>query len=265
MTQPPSGPDYPAYVRGQIQSLTEALTKVMFGDFTTVARTQEPDEAFGYLCAMINVAINAARNTQDGLRRANEELRAEVVERQRAEAAIRESQELLQAIADNAAAVIYVKDLQGRYLMVNRRYSELFHISNEAIVGKTDHDLFSSEAADAFRAMDQRVAAAGQALIEEEAVPQDDGTHTYVSVKCPLRDSRGQLYGVFGISTDITDRKRAEQALRDNEEQTRSVIDAAMDAVITMNADGVITGWNPQAEGNAEQAATLRADSASSA
>ena len=248
MTQPSSGSDYRAYVRGQIESLTEALTKVMFGDFTAIARTQEPDEAFGYLCAMINVAINSARNAQDELRRANEQLQAEVVERQRAEAVVRESQELLQAITDNAAAVIYVKDVEGRYLMVNRRYSQLFHISNEAIVGKTDHDLFHKEAADAFRAMDQRVAAAAQALIEEEVVPQDDGPHTYISVKCPLRDSHGQLYGVFGISTDITDRKRAEQALRDNEEQTRSIIDTAMDAVITMNTDGVITGWNPQAE-----------------
>jgi PAS domain S-box-containing protein len=248
MTEPSSSSEYRAYVRGQIQSLTETLTKVMFGDFTAVARTPEPDEAFGYLCAMVNVAINAARNAQDELRRANEQLQAEVIERQRAEIAVRESQELLQAITDNTAAVIYVKDLQGRYLMVNQRYSELFHISHEDVVGKTDHDLFAKDMADAFRAMDQRVAAAGQALIEEEVAPHDDGPHTYVSVKCPLRDRHGQICGVFGISTDITDRKRTEEALRDSEEQTRSIIDAALDAVVTMNTEGVITGWNRQAE-----------------
>lgn len=75
MTRPNSDPHYGAYVRGQIQSLTEALTKVMFGDFTAIARTKEPDDDFGYLCVMINVAINAARNANDELRRANEELR----------------------------------------------------------------------------------------------------------------------------------------------------------------------------------------------
>ena len=66
--------DYRAYVRGQISSLMETLTRVMFGDFTAVARTHEADDDFGNLCAMINVAINAARNAQDDLRRANDNL-----------------------------------------------------------------------------------------------------------------------------------------------------------------------------------------------
>lgn len=223
MTAPSSSSDYPAYVRGQIQSLTEALTRVMFGDFTAVARTHEPDEDFGYLCVMVNVAINAARNAQEELRRsneqltqANERLQQTVAEQKRAEEATRDSQRLLQAIVDNSLAVVYVKDLQGRYLLVNRRFSELFHLTSEAVIGKTDYDIdmFSKEAADAFRAMDQRVAAAGHALTEEETVPQDDGTHTYLSVKFPLHDAAGRPYAVSGISTDITERKHAEQKLQ---------------------------------------------------
>jgi PAS domain S-box-containing protein len=138
----------------------------------------------------------------------------DVTEQKRVEDELRDSQQLLQAIIDNSAAVIYVKDLQGRYLLVNRRYSELFHISNEAIVGKSDHDLFGKDAADAFRQMDLRVAAADAPLIEEELVPHDDGPQTYVSVKCPLRDHQGRVCGVFGISTDITDRKLAHVRLQ---------------------------------------------------
>ena len=134
----------------------------------------------------------------------------DITERKRSEHDLRESQQLLQAIIDNSPAVIYVKDLRGKYLLVNRRFSELFHLSQVDVVGKTDHDFFSKEAADAFRAMDQRVEAAGVALTEEEIAPHDDGPHTYVSVKCPLPDKTGQPYAVFGISTDITDRKRAE-------------------------------------------------------
>lgn len=221
MTEPSADPDYANYVRGQIQSLTEALTKVMFGDFTAVARTQEPDEDFGYLCVMVNVAINAARNAHDELRRSNEQLtqanrhlQATLAEQRRAEEATRDSQRLLQAIIDNSAAIIYVKDLHGRYVLVNRRYCELFHLDPAAVLGKSDHDIFSKEVADAFCAMDRRVAVAGHALTEEESAPQDDGPHTYVSVKFPLLDATGQTYAVSGISTDITERKQAEQKLR---------------------------------------------------
>jgi PAS domain S-box-containing protein len=148
------------------------------------------------------------------LARSTEQLRAEVIERRRAEAAIRESQELLQAIIDNTAAVIYVKDLQGRYMMVNRRYRELFHLADADVIGKSDDELHSAETAAAVRAVDLRVAAAQLPVVTEETVPLDDGPHTYLSVKCPLRDAEGHVQGVFGISTDISDRKHAELRLQ---------------------------------------------------
>jgi PAS domain S-box-containing protein len=165
-----------------------------------------------------------------------------------AERALRQSQRLLQAISDNASAVIYAKDLEGRYLFVNRRFCELFHVSTDGIAGKTDYDLFSTRDADAFREMDRRVATGGVALTEEEPVLLDDGLHTYLSVKCPLWDDTGTPYAMFGISTDITDRKRAEEALRVNEERTRLIIETALDAVVTMDLAGTISGWSPQAE-----------------
>jgi PAS domain S-box-containing protein len=241
--------EYRAYVREQIQNLTETLTKAAAGDFSAVARTPAPDEAFGQLCAMVNGTIDAARHAQEELRRTNQRLQSEAAERQRAEAAAGESHDLLQAVTDNTTAVIYVKDLDGRYLMVNRRYLEVFNLRREDVIGKTDHDMFPGPMAEAFRAMDARVAAAGQALVEEEVAPHADGKHhPYLSVKSPLRDRNGQVCGVFGISTDVTDSKRAEQALHESEERTRSIIDGALDAVVTMDPQGVITGWNPQAE-----------------
>jgi PAS domain S-box-containing protein len=227
MTEPPSISDYRAVVRKQIESLTETLTKVASGDFTAVARFADADEDFGSLFETVNWAIDAARSAQ---------------------AAVGESQNLLQAVTDNTAAVIFVKDLAGRYTMVNRRYLEVFRLNREDAIDKSDLEIFPKPMAEAFRAMDQRVVAAGRALVEEEIAPDEEGTHVYLSVKSPLRDRYGQIIGVFGISTDVTETKRAEQALRESEQRTRSIIDGALDAVVTMNAEGVITGWNPQAE-----------------
>jgi PAS domain S-box-containing protein len=160
----------------------------------------------------------------EALRIANEELEQRVMDRtaqlqsvndtlQGEIAARRESQQLLQAIVDNSQTVVYVKELDGRYLLVNRRFEEIFRLPREAILGRTDHHLFAQDAAVSFRELDVRVARADQALIEEETVPQADGVHTYISVKAPLRDEAGQVNAIFGISTDITKRKRDEEQL----------------------------------------------------
>jgi PAS domain S-box-containing protein len=138
----------------------------------------------------------------------------DITERRRATEALRESQQLLQAIIDNSTAVIYVKDLAGRYMLVNRRFEDIFHLARDVVLGRTDYDLFAKEAADAFRAMDERVADADRPLTEEETAPHHDGPHTYISVKAPLRDGANRPYAVFGISTDITERKLAEDRLR---------------------------------------------------
>jgi PAS domain S-box-containing protein len=172
----------------------------------------------------------------------------DVTEQRHIEEARRESELLLRAIVDNSAAVVYVKHLDGRYQLVNRRYLEVFHLTEEQIVGKTDHELFPKELADAFRAMDQRVATAGVPLIEEELAPHDDGLHTYVSMKSTLRDASGRVSAVFGISTDITERKRTEDALRASEERTRLIVETALDAVVTMDDTGHIIGWSARAE-----------------
>src|SRR3984893_11157741 len=154
----------------------------------------------------------------EALRLANEDLEQRVLDRtaqlQTVNHTLRESQQLLQAIVDNSQALVYVKDLDGRYLLINRRFEEIFRLGRESVLGRTDHHLFPKEAADAFRDLDVRVARAQHALTAEETVPQADGLHTYISIKAPLRDAAGKANGVFGISTDITDRKRHEERLR---------------------------------------------------
>ncbi|HTN86462.1 MAG TPA: PAS domain-containing sensor histidine kinase [Sorangium sp.] len=165
-------------------------------------------------------------------------LRKVAEERRRAEEALRTSQELLRAIIDSSTAIVSVKDIEGRYILVNRRFEELFGVSREAIVGKSDHDVFSREHAEALRAFDQRALLAGTALEDEEVMPQDDGVHTYLAIKFPLRDAAGVPYAVGGISTDITERKKieAERALLLEDEQRAR---AAAEAAVRMRDDFV--------------------------
>jgi PAS domain S-box-containing protein len=154
----------------------------------------------------------------------------------------------LDAILDNSSAVIWLKDRKGRYMLVNRRFEEVFDKRREALVGKTDHDVFPSYLADGFRANDRRVLKDHRPLELEEVVPQDDGDHTFITVKFPLFDATGEAYGVCGISTDITSRKRAEQDLRESKNRIGQIIDQALDAFVSMDSAGIVTAWNRSAE-----------------
>jgi PAS domain S-box-containing protein len=122
--------------------------------------------------------------------------------------------EQLMALLDHTSAVIYMRGLDGRYLLVNREYERLFGVRREKIVGLTDHDLFPRDTADDFRANDLMAISQGSPVRMEESAPGDDGTRTYITVKFPLIDDTGRAYAICGISTDITERKRAEEEVR---------------------------------------------------
>jgi PAS domain S-box-containing protein len=154
----------------------------------------------------------------------------------------------LDAILENTSSMIWLKDRKGRYLLVNRRFEEVFKMQRDELVGRTDYDVFPSYLADGFRANDRRVLKDRRPLEIEEEVPQDDGDHTYMTVKFPLFDGSGEPYGVCGISTDITSRKRAEQELKDSKDRIGQIIDHALDGFISMDSEGKVTAWNRSAE-----------------
>jgi len=184
-----------------------------------------------------SLEVRIAQRTAE-IQATNAELQREVDDRREAQQALSRSQQLLQALADNMTSIIWVKDLAGRYLLINGGYEALFKMRREAIVGKTDYDLFVKEQADIFRAVDQQAIAAQRAVQVEETVFDDDRRVTVLSVKCPLYDHAGELYALCGISTDITERKRGEEALAAERTLLRTLIDALPDLVFTKDIAG---------------------------
>lgn len=129
-------------------------------------------------------------------------------------------------------AVVYFKDIEGRYLLVNSRYEELFGVRNDAIRGKTDFEVLPHAVAEQFRTHDREVLADHRFRQVEEHIPQAEGDmRTYLSVKFPVFDETGKPHGVCGIATDITAVKKAQDQLRrlsgsiiTNQEKERAAI-----------------------------------------
>ncbi len=158
-------------------------------------------------------------------------------------------EEQLLSILDNTTAVIYMKDRKGHYMLVNHRFEELYHVTRDGAIGKTAHDLFPQYMADAYVANDRRVLKELQPIEFEEEAPQDDGPHTFISIKFPLvRPGESEAYAVCGISTDISSRVRAEKDLRDSKDRFRQILDTAHEAFVSMNESGEIVAWNRAAE-----------------
>ncbi|MFP5350206.1 MAG: PAS domain-containing protein [Gammaproteobacteria bacterium] len=141
----------------------------------------------------------------------------DVTARVSAEAALRESEARLRDILDRAPAVVFLKDRAGRRLFVNAEYLRIFARQPQEVLGKTDSDLFPAEIARALNANDEQVWRTGMPRAVEETVPQTDGLHTYITQKFLLRDSTGTPYALCGIATDISERLRIEQALRESD------------------------------------------------
>ncbi len=141
------------------------------------------------------------------------------LQRKKAEDARRKSEANLQAVMDNSATEIYMKDADGKFMLVNRWFERQFMRTREEIIGKTDYDFFPKQLADRFRENDARVLAAGAPLEFEELAQMPDGEfRTYLSKKFPIAGMPG---AICGISTDITGRKRMEEALRESGERLR--------------------------------------------
>ncbi|MEE8270345.1 MAG: response regulator [Alphaproteobacteria bacterium] len=125
------------------------------------------------------------------------------------------SEELFGKIVENSPSAIFLKDLEGRYVVVNERFHEWYGCPPDAVAGRRSHDIFPAEFADAYVALDLEALESGKAMERELDVPFLDGTlHQVLVTKFPVLGADGRPLGVGSINTDMTDRRRVEEQLR---------------------------------------------------
>ena len=190
------------------------------------------------------------RRTEDG---GTVAVYTDVTELRRAEEAMRESQQFLGTLVDNIPAVVFFRDLDGRYIRVNRKYEEMHQVTDESIRGKTLYDVFPKDRADDFAALDFEAVEQRRVLKREETHVLQGVEHIFDALKFPILDASGEVIAVGGVDVDITERKRAEQALREKTEFlqlteaiTRAANEAAnLDEALQIALDQVCahTGW----------------------
>ncbi len=161
----------------------------------------------------------------------------DIRERKAVEKQLHESKAQLQAIMDNAPNSIFLRDLQGHYLMINEYALSSLGLSHEEVIGKTPLDLYSKDFA-------ERILSADQEIIErcEVAAPFEFvapfNNRRYLANKFPIFDNKGKVKAIATIATDISERKRAEEALRTSQAELQAIIFAMPDLVLVFDREG---------------------------
>src|SRR3712207_461393 len=147
---------------------------------------------------------------------------------------------LLSAIVEGTPDAVFVKDLDGRYLLVNSACARILGRPKEEIVGRDDAQILPPEAAGRLAGVDRLVLGTGEASSYEEVLPVAGRPRTFLSTKSVHRDAAGNALGIIGISVDITERQQAE------EERARlaAIVRSSEDAIFGKTLEGTITSWN---------------------
>ncbi|MFO0698623.1 MAG: PAS domain S-box protein [Nitrospira sp.] len=139
----------------------------------------------------------------------------DVTERKQAEEALRESRQQLRAIVEGTSDAVFIKDVKGRYLLFNAAAGGFVGKNPDEVLGHDDTFIFPPDDATALMEADRHVMAGGRTVTEEDHLTTaGQEKRTFLATRGPLLDAHGRVSGLFGIARDITDRKRAEEALR---------------------------------------------------
>jgi PAS domain S-box-containing protein len=166
----------------------------------------------------------------------------DITDRKHAEEALKKTRQELRFILDSVPALVWQKDTEGRYVQVNKRYCETAGLSEEDVLGRTDHELYPDVIADKYMQDDLEVMASrtDQHGIEEGHTQPFGDSGWSLTDKMVWYDSEGNVKGTIGFAVNITECKRMDDTLREKEEHYRTLAEATHDAIYSMTPDGVM-------------------------
>lgn len=177
-------------------------------------RLQDREISFRTKSGQTRIALCSAEQIKIGDKTCLLTVAQDITERKRAEDALHKTEERFSAILKHSPDLIFLKDVEGRYLLINKDYRGAYQFTQDQIIGKMDIEVFPPDQAAVFRGSDLRVLRARAPMEFEEVDFHDDGPHTSIVQKFPLFDEGGEIYAICGFVRNITERKRAEEDLR---------------------------------------------------
>ncbi len=159
----------------------------------------------------------------------------DVTERKQAEEALNRESSFRSSIIENQPGMVWLKDKKSRFLAVNQKFADACGYKDpRELAGKTDLDIWPRVLAQKYRADDHKVMTTLKPLITQELIEEKGILRWYETFKTPVRDLSGKILGTSGFAQDITERKRAEEALRESERRFRSIFASSRDAMMTL-------------------------------
>ena len=167
----------------------------------------------------------------------------------RVEQGLTGSEAIYESLVDKMPVSLFCKDVEGRFTLANRAFCQNLNATQAEVIGKTDHDFFSQELADKYRANDQQVISSGEIYEDVESHVSADGQRSFVHViKSPVVDADGAVTGVQAVFWDVTDRKLAEEELKGSEARKKAIFEGSLDCMVITDEDGCIIEFNRASE-----------------
>ena len=164
----------------------------------------------------------------------NEKLQQQILDSQATEQVLQKNYNLLLTVINSTPTALFVKDIEGCYMMLNAAGASIIGKSFDEIIGRDDSELFPPEIADNIRKSDRQIVTAGKTQVMEEELPVQGKLRTFLSTKNVYRDGQGKIGGIVSIARDITDRKQAEVANR----SLAAILEATPDFVGICDLEG---------------------------
>jgi len=163
----------------------------------------------------------------------------DVTEIKTVQEALNRSIKMMSSLLNNSPVPAFLKDHQGKYLFVNRNYAERVGLSQEEVVGLTDYEIVAEpETAGRFQSNDDLVFENKEVMSEESTITVASGVYSFITLKFPVFNDKGEVYAVGGVAFDITERKQAEEALRESEERLSSIYNITGDIIFMLDVKG---------------------------